>query len=255
MGKKSRTDTAKPGDPDPYRFEREYFPSALIGKALGLHPKYPEPNRAGKGDLPNRVGLSRHPRAVRQEGQAQMTAPKKPRKPGKPNKQDYGPDARMLAFNTWVEAGKPDLRELAEILEAKGLKVNNATLTRWKDANAAWTELFKAKQYPLDPQKVLAALKQAKEDAKNLEADHFLGIKVQLVARLYLTIREMNFATVDDWERALNCCERIEALIHADRGKAVGTENKPASTGVSILAKLTPPVNIAPFKKPSGGTA
>lgn len=58
MGKKSRVDDSKPGDSDPYYYEREYMPSALIGKALGLHPKYPEPNRAGKGDKPAGVGLS-----------------------------------------------------------------------------------------------------------------------------------------------------------------------------------------------------
>jgi hypothetical protein len=58
MPKKSHVDNAKPGDPDPYYYEREYFPSALIGKALGLHPKYPKPNSEGKDDLPKGVDLS-----------------------------------------------------------------------------------------------------------------------------------------------------------------------------------------------------
>lgn len=58
MPKKTRMDNAKPGDPDPYYYEREYFPSALIGKALGLHPKYPEANQEGKGDLPKGVRLA-----------------------------------------------------------------------------------------------------------------------------------------------------------------------------------------------------
>lgn len=50
MPKKTRIDNSRPGDSDPYSAEREYSPTALIGKALGLHPKYPEPNREGKGD-------------------------------------------------------------------------------------------------------------------------------------------------------------------------------------------------------------
>lgn len=44
-------------DSDPYYYERNYFPSALIGKALGLHPKDPKPNREAKRDR-ERVGLS-----------------------------------------------------------------------------------------------------------------------------------------------------------------------------------------------------
>lgn len=59
MPKKSRTDKSKPADgPNPYYYEQEYTPSALIGKALGLHPTYPEPNRKGKGDLPKGVELA-----------------------------------------------------------------------------------------------------------------------------------------------------------------------------------------------------
>lgn len=57
MGKKSRIDNSRPGDTDPYSAEREYSPTALIGKALGLHPKYPEVNRDGKGDRQG-VGMS-----------------------------------------------------------------------------------------------------------------------------------------------------------------------------------------------------
>lgn len=61
--KKVHTKRASEDPADPYVHERNYFPSAMIGKALGLHPKYPEPNRAAKSDrekprMSDTVGLS-----------------------------------------------------------------------------------------------------------------------------------------------------------------------------------------------------
>lgn len=59
--KKVHTKSVKedPGG-NPYYAEQTYFPSALIGKALGLHPKPAKINREAKGDKPKGV----HPPGV-----------------------------------------------------------------------------------------------------------------------------------------------------------------------------------------------
>jgi hypothetical protein len=56
-GKKHDTKRPSEETPDPYYYEREYSPTGLIGKMLGLHPKHPKPNREGKGDRQG-VGMS-----------------------------------------------------------------------------------------------------------------------------------------------------------------------------------------------------
>lgn len=61
--KKFYQDDERAGDPptpNPYAGE-QWFPSALIGKALGTQAwkdKYPKPDPAGKGDLPAGVTVS-----------------------------------------------------------------------------------------------------------------------------------------------------------------------------------------------------
>lgn len=51
----------EPPRPNPYAAEQDYFPTALIGKALGMRSwkdKYPKPDPAGKGDLPAGVSVA-----------------------------------------------------------------------------------------------------------------------------------------------------------------------------------------------------
>lgn len=55
--KKVHTKRASEDTPNPYYYEQQYTPTALIGKMLGLHPKYPEPNREAKRDR-EKVGMS-----------------------------------------------------------------------------------------------------------------------------------------------------------------------------------------------------
>ncbi|MEN6302273.1 MAG: hypothetical protein ABFD96_06070 [Armatimonadia bacterium] len=177
---------------------------------------------------------------------SESPTPKKPRRP-KPG--NHSPEIRARAFDLWIEAGRCDFRELVDIVKDKlGITVENSTLTRWKDANPAWLAAFQDKYRPLDPSKALAALKQAKDDAKALEPEHLIGIKAQLIARLYLAIRDMKIPSIDEWERALNCCDRIEALIHAERGKTIG---EPGTGAQSLVDRLNPPVKLAAFKKPA----
>lgn len=53
--------------------------------------------------------------------------------------------------------------------------------------------------------------------------------------------------------RALDCCERLEALIHAERGKAI-LEKGSSVVSVGLMERLNPSVSLPPFKKPNGTT-
>lgn len=57
-GKKRDTKRASEDTDSPFYYEQEYTPTAMIGKMLGLHPKFPKPNREAKTDKQPGVGLS-----------------------------------------------------------------------------------------------------------------------------------------------------------------------------------------------------
>lgn len=174
-----------------------------------------------------------------------QTPPKKGKKP-----------SEMLAYRLWLEAGRPSLRDLEKILATKGYSVDSSTLSRWAAKNAQWTAQLAEKNNPIDPVKVISALKEAEDDATELAPEHFIGVKAQLVARLYSTVKTMSIDTVDDWIKALECCDRIEALIHNERGKVVADKDTvavPRGAKPSLLSRLDPPVKLAEFKA-KGGT-
>lgn len=169
---------------------------------------------------------------------------------------------RQLAFELWLKHDRPSFMELEELMTAAGTPVDHSTLARFKDKNPLWLSLHEAQKNPIAPEKLIRTLTAAKLDARSLEPDHFIGLKAQLVARLYDAIKTLEINTVDDWERALNNCDRIEALIHAERGKAVAEKDAlavPRGASPSLMARLNPPVTVAPFKKPAaaakGGAA
>lgn len=59
MPKKKNIDSSRPGDPA-YKGD-EWYPSSLVGRALGLQDwknDYPTAEQKGKGDLPKGVALS-----------------------------------------------------------------------------------------------------------------------------------------------------------------------------------------------------
>lgn len=163
---------------------------------------------------------------------------------------NYTREQKELAYKLWQTNDHPSFRDLANMLAEKhGMPgIDRSTVKKWKDANPQWDTEWKKSKHPLDPESLLDALAQAKEDAKNLDPDHLSGVKTALVAQLYIAIREMKMPTVDDWERALDCCSKLEALIHAERGKVIGTEPKTGKP-VSLVASLGQPVTVAPFKK------
>lgn len=173
-----------------------------------------------------------------------MTRKKRP-------KIEHPPETRHQAYQLWLENNKPSLDDMCKILKRElGIDVAKSTVMHWKDSIPSWHASFIEAKTKIDPAKLLAALTRAKADAKKLEPDHFLGIKTLLIARLYLAVTDITIATVDDWDRALACCDKLEALIHAERGKTVVTEGgRPAG---SLMNALSPPINIAPFKKPTG---
>lgn len=174
-------------------------------------------------------------------------APQKGRKP-----------SQTLAYRIWLEAGRPSLRELEKVLAAKGYSVDGSTLSRWANKNATWIAQLAEKANPIDPVKVISALKEAEDDATELAPEHFIGVKAQLVARLYTTVKVLEINNIEDWYKALDACDRIEALIHAERGKAVAEKDAiavPRGAKPSLLNRLEPPVKLADFKKPGGGAA
>lgn len=157
-----------------------------------------------------------------------------------------------MAYQLWIEAKRPTLREFARHLESLGYSVDNSTLNRWKDKNPNWLADFQQAQNPKKPVTIIEALRKAKDDATELSADHYVGVKAQLVARLYETIKEMRIETVDDWLKALDACDRIEGLIHDERGKAVAgmdTIAIPRGAKPSLINRLEPPVSLPTFKK------
>lgn len=173
-----------------------------------------------------------------------------PRKPG--YKQPNCPSPEF-AKKVWFQNHKPSFRKLEELLAAQGLEVDNSTLVRWANDDPEWQAAVLEAKAKVPPTKIIAAIKAAKEDAKNLAPEVIIGVKAQLVARLYETIKEMQITTVDDWLKALDCCERIEALIHAERGKAIADNDRlavPRGVAPSLISRLNPSVAVAPFKKP-----
>lgn len=162
----------------------------------------------------------------------------------------YTPEDRLLAFKLWLDHGKPQWRALADIFNKEtGYNVQFSTLYNWSAANREWMEAI-VDSKPMKPERILAALAAAKEDAAQIEADHFKGVKAQMVCRLYESVKELPLKTIDDWTRALDCCEKIEAHIHAERGKAL-LEAGP-SVVTSLMDRMVPNVQLQPFKKLNG---
>jgi hypothetical protein len=165
---------------------------------------------------------------------------------------NYTAEQKELAFKIWKETGFPTLEELAKTLRADhGMALVKSTLSRWIARDVEWQKLWLEYHNPLSPLEILEALSQAKDEANLIDVDHLLGVKTALIARLYMSIRGMTFTTVPDMDGALACCDKIEALIHAERGKAVS--EKQSGKHVSLVASLGQPVTVAPFKKTNGG--
>lgn len=162
----------------------------------------------------------------------------------------FSEEERALAFKLWLDHDCPGYRQLAELfMDATGKYINFSTLHDWACKNEVWAKAIVSRM-TVDPERVMLALKAAKADANQLEADHFMGVKAQLVARLYESVQSLPLSNVEDWNRALDCCDRLEALIHTERGKAVA--GKGDNVAMGLMERLAPNVSIAPFKKANG---
>lgn len=171
---------------------------------------------------------------------------------------DLPPPTREFAKKLWFTSGQPAFRPFAKMLEAAGYGVDTATLIRWAQADAEWSAAVAQNKAKMEPKQILKALKSAKDDSAELSPEVFLGVKAQLVARLYESIKTMAINNVEDWYKALDACDRIEALIHAERGKALAKQDSiatPRGAIPSIAQRLNPPVALATFKKPNGNGA
>jgi hypothetical protein len=157
-----------------------------------------------------------------------------------------------FAHRIWLEADRPSFRELRNLLVGRGYSIDESTLSRWKDKNPTWTAQFCEKLSPVDPTRMTAALMEAKDDAAELSPQHYVGMKARLLFRLCEGIKSLRIDTVDELSKGLECCDRIEALIHAERGRAVAVTGSLSKDGErpSLLARLQPQIRIAPFGKP-----
>lgn len=163
--------------------------------------------------------------------------------------------SEQLAFRIWNQSGRPSLRQLEVILDEKGYAIDHSTLGRWAQEYGPWAKAIVDSTAALSPERIIAAIEEAIKDSQDLAPEVFQGVKAQLVARLYETIKIMPIGTIDEWMRALDACERIEAFIHAERGKAIAARDPiavPRGASNSLIARLNPTVNVAPFKKPNG---
>lgn len=161
-----------------------------------------------------------------------------------------------MAFSVWKENGRPSFRLLAALLKQEGFAISHNSLKEWANKDVEWKQLLLDAKAP-PPEELIDALKNAKDDASELVSEHFQGVKARLVARLYLSIQKIEINTIENWKEALGCCEQLEGLIHSERGKRVLNPSDKADGGVSsLMERMSPVVNIAPFKKPvaAGGT-
>lgn len=159
-----------------------------------------------------------------------------------------------FAYTVWRECGRPNFRELADILQSKGYSISFQRLHIWHRQDVKW---FTEKQEidNADPEVVIEALKQAQLDAKKFDAKAYLGVKARLVARLYESIKTMPLATMEEWHRGLDACSRIDGLLHTARGEAIqdGKPDPAAKLG-GVLDRFAPAVAVKPFSKPAPTT-
>lgn len=162
----------------------------------------------------------------------------------------FSDEERALAFKLWLDNDAPGYRQLADLfIEETGKDINHSTLHDWACKNEVWAKAL-VERMPVDPERVMLALKAAKKDANQLEPDHFMGVKAQLVARLYESVQTLPLKNVEEWNKALDCCDRLEALIHTERGKAI--VGKADNVAMGLMERLAPNVSLAPFKKANG---
>lgn len=154
---------------------------------------------------------------------------------------NFSEEQKALAMKVWLAEGAPSYDKLVEILSAKhGIKVNKSTICRWVAADLEWRKLYLDHNNPMDPLEIIQALEQAEDESSLLKPEHLSGVKTALIARLYTSIRAMKFNNVAEAEAGIACTERLEALIHAERGKSVSPDKKGAS-----VTLLPPPRDVS----------
>ena len=173
----------------------------------------------------------------------------------KPNRRDKltgAPITPALARTMWFSGGKPSMKAFAKILQEQGYHAPRTTLERWCAADKQWALARAQKEQAIPPESIITALHEAVEVSGEMASEVFLGTKAQLVARLYETIKTMPINTIEEWAAGLECCEKIEALIHIERGKAISDGKRDSALrGVSpsLMSRVEPEVTVAPFKR------
>jgi hypothetical protein len=178
----------------------------------------------------------------------------KPAKAATPAQEIRRPSAQ-LAFKTWLANNRCTFRDLEDILRGMGYQADHTTLSRMSKEYPKWALAIAEKTAQLPPQQVLAALKEAVQLANDVAPEVYQGIKAQLVARLFMTLSDMPFPTIEEWKEGLECADRLEAFIHHERGKAISADTKAeAKGGKSIMDSLNPPIKFEKFRKNGGAS-
>jgi hypothetical protein len=189
---------------------------------------------------------------VKQSGNIPMTTEKAPppaREKSVPTGEKLTP---VLARALWFSSGRPTIADFAIQLQEQGYHAPRTTLERWCNGDKKWKLARAQKEEIIPAENIIAALKEARDVSGEMAADVFLGAKAQLVARLYETIKVMPITTIDEWAAGLDCCEKIEALIHIERGKAITDDKRRGAllnVSPALMNRVEPEVVVAPFKR------
>lgn len=160
-----------------------------------------------------------------------------------------------FAYRVWKACGRPPTRALEQILASRGYSIDHTSLSRWMHSYGPWIEA-QTEEQPLPLDRVIAALAHARQGGDQIAPDVYLGIKAQLLARLWESAQNIEIRDFTEWHKAGDAFERLASWIHAERGKAIesGDELVAFPKPTSLMAQLNPTVTVAPFKKPNGGS-
>lgn len=155
------------------------------------------------------------------------------------------------ARTVWRERGKPSFRALEKYLREGGYAISYSHLRKMKDGDEQWRNEYRdyVAATGIAPERIIGAIEEAVNVASAYKPAAFVGIKAQLVGRLFAALKEMPLNTMDDWHRAMDGLDRIDNIIHTIRGGEIAGKEKPADIKSGIIARLEPKMAVAPFQK------
>lgn len=162
-----------------------------------------------------------------------------------------------VAFDAW-RLRKEGFRELAKRLAEMGYDtVAPATLMRMKDAHREWLkEWTEYQHFEGGPKRTLQILSSAFKQAREINADHILGLKAELIARLFEQLQTMRLDKIEDVQLAVDIIGKLDGHIHAQRGLDLNAgkpqaESKPVTVAGKTQLVVAPKARIEPIRQPA----